>query len=288
MKQYILGTKTIPCKYDKNRFDTYTIFNNPNTRIKEELKNFNIDNTEVEMFNPSGLWKIVEWEENEVKCTQGGNIYYFPRKNIEDALKLKLNNDKIKQIPAGKLFFDCYNTLSKYNNDPKSEYETLTILTVGKIKDREDLILQKTYHISTYHGYELHFTEYNNGCNIEFDDNGDFIVGYNSFELFEHKYISPKIIFENFEKHFDKFKKMAFQYSKGIYFTEKICYVPFVDKQNNKIGYTAHGLRNDEMSYERRGAHIKKPKKFEFRPGTALWEDVKQLLTPTFLNQFEV
>ena len=98
------------------------------------------------------------------------------------------------------------------------------------------------------------------------------------------------ILFENFEMSIKKLEGL--QYSRGKYYTDKFCYIPYYNELRGdlELGIEIVPVRYDGKSYQKHSGYpiYKKPAKLEPKTSEDLLEDVKSLMTPKFKSLFNL
>lgn len=281
--------------------NTFSVYENPDKKLKEEIASFDIDRSKVTLGWPEKEWEILEWEKDEVKCKHGRDISYFKRQEIEEALTENLEDARNKKHQAYQHFKKAFGIISyikKYNN---KIYGLRKIDLSGAIPfgmDEKRMFPINTRSVEfyrTFFDYDLNIGDDSiylktseSGCslNLYFDKNGNYVNrDYNEdFNLYECEDVSPLILFENFEKSIKKLEGL--QYSRGKYYTDKFCYIPYYNESRGdlELGVEIIPVREDGKSYQKYSGHpiYKRPAKLEYKTSEDLLEDVKSLMTPKF------
>jgi hypothetical protein len=90
----------------------YSVYKNPDSELREKIKNFKPDQAKVTMGWPEKTWDILEWEDKEVKCQSGRNTSYFPIEEIKEALANQEKLERNLKFPAYKHFKDAFGIIS--------------------------------------------------------------------------------------------------------------------------------------------------------------------------------
>jgi hypothetical protein len=292
---------------DDHESNRYSIYKNPDPKLRKEIKNFKIDTSKVTLGWPEKEWTILEYEDKEVKCQSGRNIQYFQRSEVNLALKENLEyqrNQKYQPHEYFKKHFGIISHLTKH-----SGYMSLQKIDMNGAMAKGQLVgMGGNFDPTTVEAYET-FYEYKvesrdeeitlsadvsgQMMNIYFDANGDYVNrNYNeNLNYYVNEDISPDIVMEYFIRQLKKLGSKL-QFANGKYYTPKYCIVPYAyDGENSRdiqFGVQLHPVRPDEKSYKQwRGNVIKLPKKLTEVSSKQLIEDVMSKMPPSIKKMFE-
>lgn len=294
MRKYLLHSKM----KKGSTYDTYSTYKNPNESLKQQIKDFKLeDTTTVRMGWPTRTWTIDSIEGKSVKCVDGKNVQYFPKAEIDEALAEKLENKRNMAFPAHKYFKECFGIITSVYKDKGNLYR-LKKLSLGKAIPMSfdgkqklnplDLNIYQgmyDYQIDTYHGIALEVRIGAEMLNLHFNEEGDFVNrDYNcNLTEFDGEDLSPAVMLAELEKQIrSSITGKIFKAGKK-YYTDKNCYIPYLNEEDHKIGVQMAAVRYDNVSYQARSGYPihKKPAKAVEVTINDLIQDVLSLLTPS-------
>lgn len=256
----------------------YSIYKNPDEKLKEKIKNFKGDETKVTLGWPEKTWDIIEWEDKEVKCKSDRNISYFPIQEIKKALVEQLEINRNKKFVAFKNFKNAFGILSKLTKEEK--YWSLSILDiVDNLAIGDRFSPMSVEHYKFYYEGKLNFKndfslKFEKRCSnmcFYFTPDGNYINrDYNeNLNSFDCKEISMNILFDEFKKRVLNLKEVGF--FRGNYYIGSKKYQTFITREDHELYNTIEfGLQGTEVKTS--------PKKMEIASSEQLWMEVQKLI----------
>lgn len=283
MKQHLIK-EFLPKGSDRENHESnrYSIYKNPDPQLREEIKNFKIDSSKVTLGWPEKEWTIAEYEGDEVKCTAGRDVKYFPLEEIKRALQNNLEYQRNQKYFPHNYFkkgFGIISFLSKYEGGMTLKKIDLSDgSSLGKFVGATiTMNPTKVECYETFYDYEVRKSDnqlYMRASvsgrlmNLYFNDDGDYVNrNYNeNLNYYKCEDISPTIVVEHFMKELKKLSK-SFIFGGGKYYTEKYCIKPYghnadENHRETEFGVELHPVRPDGITYKQyRGTTYKLPKK---------------------------
>lgn len=304
-------------KYElrKEKDGNYTVYKNPNEKLKAEISNFKPDTTQFETYFPPATWVIGEKEGDEYRCTSGKNVQYFPVSEVEEKLKGSAEESRNKKFQAYSYFKDCFGTVSclrEYKGRPchlsvldiTKAIPMGSIVGIGDDLDTTSVNFYNTefrYEIETYQALGIEISAVGTSMCLYFTEEGDFINrDYNvDLSTYENRVISPSVILDEVKQLLKEDLGSSKVETDGKkFYTSKKCYIPYV--KYDGIGFEVIPVRSNGTSYQVYSGDpiYKKPADSKLKPATiedmlSLFDNVenpvtKCLLSDDFLNVHEV
>ncbi len=302
MKKYLAG------KLSKENIigdsNNYSIYTNPDEKLRAEIASFNIPTDVITLGWPEKEWKIIGYEEDEVKCQSGRNISYFPKKEIEQALSSNLEEKRNQKYQAYNYFKNAFGIISFFYDekgymklrkiDLQSAFSTLDMVTPGVTNKVNTMSVQFYNNFYEYELSDIELTYREMGCtlNLYFNSDGDYVNRDYNENLNQYKCedISPKILYESFKNKILKIGKL--QHCKGKYYTDKYCFIPYFYEERGefKLGVEKVPVRDDKKSYQEYSGQpiYKRPAKTDEVNSSHLWETILKLMPDEFALAFEI
>jgi hypothetical protein len=162
--------------------NSWSTFLNKNPTLVDAIVNYKHPTT-FTLLNTE--WTIAEYEEEEVKCTSGRNVQYFPKSDIDDIL-----NDR-KKAALSKMYNPISEMLTQFGtlynvsggSDGINEYLTVKTVILDDISFPEGSMWRANEMIR-YRDFEyrdstreisLKFSDYWQVCFVEYDNDGNFV-----------------------------------------------------------------------------------------------------------------
>lgn len=280
--------------------NAYSVYENPNKELKNEIANFTCDTNTVEMGWPSKTWTILEKDGDEYKCQSGRDISYFPISKVDENRIEYIEKQRNSKFLAFEHFKPCFGIVSNYNQNRDLKILDLTSgMSMGKIVGMntnintmsvEAYFSEFNYEIKSYNEIALDVNVYGQNMNLHFTPDGNFTNRDYNIRLddYEQKIISPTVILQDLKELMQSSVGNSFEYANGKFFTNRICVLPFnyakdeYDSRSNMFGIKIAKVRNDGKTYQiQTGRTIhKKPVKTEEKTFEDLWNYILNDLTP--------
>lgn len=299
--------------HSKNEPPTYTVYENLDKDLKAQIQSFEFDNTKVVIGLPREEWNIVEWEEEEVKCQRGRNIHYYKKEEVEQHLQEDFEKALNKKFPAYMYFKKVFGVLSFYQEQihNTTTYYSLNKIDLNKLlyfnlNNSEESHVDTTsvqhynnitcYNLRVYeNGLDLNVSGHGQSLNLYFNREGNFVNrDYNTnLSIYERKDIDP---IELYKKACETIlgTQGPFQYYKGKFFTENVCYIISKNEESFKSGITLNGFKSEygrdtfRICEGRKYTTVKRPKKFEMKTTQDLLEFFISEIPKKMLHEFNI
>lgn len=297
--------------------NTHHIFENPNAELKKQIQDYltNYKSKEIKMGWPSKTYTVGELEGDEYRCTEGKNVTYFNKKEVEENLEEQKLYDMNLQFNVFHHFADIFGTISHANvvkGRAKIEtlipnYEKLNGFSMDGSYHPKSLAFFGDYYerefsySSYYDRYELKITKGPSvaGINMFFNKEGNIVNRDYNFKLQDFEpgiYDASSQIEELLNElaahgdmeYVDKTKRL---FGKDI----AIClYCPDDDDDDdNEIRFSAviykRRKHSEDISYRNDNNHkkvIKKPTKTEKLTSEQVKIKILQFIPEDFLKKF--
>ncbi len=308
----------------KEQNGNYTVFQNPNPVLKQEISEFVHLSETVNMGWPPETWRIVETVDDEYKCISeknGKDTKYFKISDINERQQKELEINRNNKFQAYNYFTDCFGIISKYQEYKERPYH-LSILNITSAISTASIVgidrPLDTMGVDFYrHEFVYSFETYNClGIKVDirgtsmclyFTPEGDFINRDYNVDLsnYERKIVSPSIMLDELKFQIYKITKdKKIEFKAGKFYTSDYCFIPYNNMDNEdeckdlEFGIQVIPVRSDKTSYQiDPGYKIhKKPAKVDESSIDVLWETVFNsiksvqtcLFSEDFLNYAEV
>lgn len=288
---------------------TRTVYRNPDEELKRKIASFLPETETVDIGWPPTKWKVEERDGDEYRCTEGRNVKYFTVEEVEKARASQIENSRNRAYPAYKYFKDCFGVISKLvtvvsERENNGDFYSLEILNlvdgfstgsvVGMSYEINPMSVEfynefYRYEIETYNKIGLEPSVSASSLCLHFTPEGDFVNrDYNKdFSKFQQGVISPTVALEALKKMLFKKVGNGVTKSKGKFYTDKFCFVPYnrfhsEHKPSLEFGFYVVPVRSDGKSYQvYTGDTIyRKPANLEQSSREEMWSYLMNMLTP--------
>ncbi len=267
----------------------YSVYKNPDDKLREEIKNFKGDQTKVTLGWPEKKWNIVEWEKKEVKCESGRNVSYFPIKEVKEALAEQGELTRNLKFPAYKHFKKAFGVVSRIEKwDGGKKITILDLQSHLKIPgfnynptSVEHYSFEIEGELRTKNGMSVKFSKGCTSMSIYFNEDGDYMNRDYNLNLNEFKCekISLSVLIDELKKKIISVGE--FGCFRNNYYVGNKKFELFMNRED-------HELRNEIKFglYETVAKAI--PKKMEYKTGAQVWEEVEKLIPEDFYEIFDL
>jgi hypothetical protein len=282
----------------------WSIFENGDKKLKKEIKNFPTPDS-FEGW-PGEMWKVEEYDGEEVKCVSGRNVKYFPKTEVEENLreaKKKLIIEKYDPLSTlfaqfGELYFADGHRERSWNT------HNITTLLGGYLPGHEGGLASMSYaheqerQLSVNdRKIELSYRNAGTSCFIEFTEDGDFIArDYNvAFKNFSQEKPSYNELISLLEKAVKKLGSLEYSEKSNVFYGESFCYVPSFYREGDeqepyKLTFELEFVprREGKDDYQVWSGHpiYKKPKTAETIKPAKVWEILQEKFLQEISRKF--
>ena len=285
----------------------YTTYRNPNAKLRKEIASFKLPENTVTLGWPEKTWKILEYENREVKCQSGRNINYFTVEEVREALDSNLTYERNQKYQPHKYFKQHFGIISKVYKDKKSihieKWDMVDALNTGALVGAYQPLDPTTVEFYGNH-YRVELTWYDDNIklkaskhgsslNMWFDENGDYVNrDYNeNLNEFKNEDVDLKQVLDHWHKNLIKTYGREIEHLNGKYYFKDECLVPYVydnDDSDPEFGIEIYKSEDKGKTYKKwRSKAIKKPKKTEWVNIEHLWNKLMEIMPKQYRNVLE-
>jgi hypothetical protein len=214
--------------------DKWTTFLNADPQLKAEVLAIQPDNTFVAW--PNETWTIEEYDGDEVKCSQGRNIKYFKREDVEEYQREQVKEKRNTSLNVFQKFFQIHGPLYREQTYKRDDYQIhkVDVLLSGNTPKPGEMafsgIMENEYEfVDSDSEITLKFKEHGNIAFMHFDDDGNFYNRDYNVKIQEFTQTKPdlQIFLQKFRDSVKALGPLQVSQKSDTLYGEDFCYIPW-------------------------------------------------------------